>query len=142
MPKRKQYADEAHKALPPEERHLCAFTAYGRNCPEAGTMTDATVGPGSGQADTRQWLCRWHFPVKGDFEGGARILDDLIGHKQSPAENWRDRLVREHIENNRNDPLMARALMIAEGKGDDQDKADLLKDLRQRLGSFVDRVKV
>lgn len=142
MAKRKQYSDDVAKAIAPEERFRCAFTADGQNCPEMGAMTDAIIGPAAGQADARRWLCRWHGRVRHDPAGGRLVLADLLIHRQRTIDNWRDVLLRERMENNRDDPLMARALLIADGKGDDMDKADLLEDLRRRLGSFVHRVTV
>lgn len=139
---KKSHAAASAKALPPAERYRCAIEFDGVQCLEAGTLTDAIIGPGKSEADHRRWLCRWHYPLQHDPVACRLVLDDLLAHRQPTPDNWREKLVRTTIEENRDDPLMARALLIAEGKGDDEDKRDLLRDLQRKLGRFVDRSSI
>lgn len=136
--KRPNYAEES-ASIADADHHRCAFLVHGSRCPEAGTMTEDVVGPGPGQPDSRRWLCRWHYQSRHDIEGARRVLDDLVAHKPPHVEDWRDKLVEAHIANVRDDPLMARAALIAEGRGSDEDKQDLLQDLQRRLGKFIGR---
>ena len=111
----------------PDQR--CHFDRFGERCALPGSISPAaytTEGDGHG----KHYYCRPHFWLL-----EHRITEEECAEQIRKAKpvNWRNEALAHHYETHQDDPLMQTAQLIAQGKGDDNDKRDLIQDLKAKL---------
>jgi len=106
------------------ERWPCAYTDGHRDCPLPGTMT-SSPSPN----ENTKWYCRHHFQNLDDPATCQRILDEFERLPLPRTPDWRAEAIAKWTEEHAEDPIMKRAMLLAEGKGSREDKHDHLQDL-------------